>query len=119
MANPGKAVFDLEVDQGATFSQVTLFTDNATPPVPFNWTGYTAKLQVKQYRNSADTALLTLTNGSGITLTSTGYVTVDITATQTGGIPAGTYQYDLEVTQGSTVYRIWEGAFVVNGQVTV
>jgi hypothetical protein len=108
--------YEITCYQGATLTKQWTWTDGATP---LNWTGYTAKMQVRQYKNINDTALLTLTTGSGITtLTSNGKVIITITATQSGAIPAGNYYYDIELTTGTTVERVLQGKFVVVGQVT-
>ena len=103
--------------QGATLDKTFTFTQNGTA---IDWTGYTAKLTVRQYVNVNDTAVLTLqTGGSGITtLTNDGKIIIQATATQTGAITAGNYVYDLEVTSGATVYRVLQGRFTVDGQVT-
>lgn len=102
--------------QGATLDKTFTVTSNGSP---VNWTGYTGKLQVRQYVNTADTAVLTLTSGSGITpLTNDGKVIITITAAQSGAIAAGNYVYDLELTSGTTVVRLLQGRFTVDGQVT-
>jgi hypothetical protein len=83
-----------------------------------NWTGYTAKLQVKQYLN--DTSVLTLTSGSGITLGgSAGTIAVVMSSALTGAVTPGDYLYDLEVTNGTSTYRVLEGKFTFDGQVTI
>ena len=110
------ATYNMTCYQGATLDKTFTFTQDGTA---INWTGYTAKLQVRQYVNTTDTAVLTLTSGSGITpLTSDGKIIITATATQTGAITAGNYVYDLEVISGSTVYRVLQGRFTVDGQVT-
>jgi hypothetical protein len=110
------ATYNIACYQGATLDKTFTCTNNGTA---VNWTGYTAKMQVRQYVNLADAAVLTLTTGSGIaTLTSDGKVTITITAAQTGAIPQGNYVYDLELTSGATVTRLLQGRFSVDGQVT-
>jgi hypothetical protein len=69
--------------------------------------------------NTSDTAVLTLTTGSGITaLTNDGKVIITATASQTGAIAQGNYVYDLELTSGTYVVRLVQGRFTVDGQVT-
>jgi uncharacterized protein YjlB len=88
----------------------------ATDGTPVNWTGYTAKMQIKHTENSA--AVVTLTNGAGITLGgSAGTIAIAMTAAQTV-IPAGIYRYDLELTLGSQVTRLLQGKITVEGQIT-
>jgi len=110
------ATYHITCYQGATLDKsFTATNDN----VPINWTGYTGKLQVRRYINTSDTAVLTLTTGSGITAgANDGKVIFTVTAAQTGAIPAGNYVYDLELTSGSYVVRFLQGRFTVDGQVT-
>lgn len=109
------ATYNATVPCGSSWDRTFTWTIDSTA---INWTGYTARLQVKEHLNS--TAVLTLTNGSGITLGgSAGTIAVVITATQSGAITPGTYLYDLEVTTGTTVYRVLQGKLSLTGQVTV
>lgn len=109
------ATYNATIPCGATWSRTFTWSIDGTA---VNWTGYTAKLQVKEHLNS--TAVVTLTNGNGITLGgSAGTVQIDFTATQTGAVTAGQYIYDLELTSGSTVYRVLQGKATFTGQVTL
>ena len=114
MINPG--TYSITVWQGADYDKTFTVTQNGTA---LNWTGYSARMQV---RNSSDATatLLSLTNGSGITLGGTaGTIAVTITSTQSAAIPAGSYAYDLElVSSGNLVTRLLQGAFTVSGNVT-
>lgn len=88
----------------------------ATAPVDI--TGYTAKMQMRSYPDSP-TAVLTLTTADGITLDGpTGTITLHATATQTGAINQGPYDYDIEIYQGSSVTRVVQGQIEVSAQVT-
>lgn len=110
------ATYNITCYQGATLDKTFTVTQDGTA---VNWTGYTAKLQVRQYVNTADAAVLTLTTGSGITaLTNNGKIIIQATAAQTGAITQGNYVYDLELTSGSYVVRLLQGRFTVDGQVT-
>lgn len=105
----------LYCNQGSTFSKTLTWNIDG---VPVNLTGYTARMQVRSTYASA-TALVTLTNGSGITLgTTNGQITLTISAVATAAIAAGNYVYDLELTSGSTVTRLLEGQFIVSPEVT-
>lgn len=102
-------------DQGSTFSKTLVWSIDG---VPVNLTGYTARMQVRSSYTSA-TAVVTLTNGSGITLgTTNGQITLTISAIATAAIAAGNYVYDLELTSGGTVTRLLEGQFIVSPEVT-
>ena len=114
MITPG--TYNIMCYQGATLDKSFTATND---DVPINWTGYTAKMQVRQYINTTDTAVLTLTTGSGITAgANDGKVIITATATQTAAIPQGNYVYDLELTSGAYVVRFLQGRFTVDGQVT-
>jgi hypothetical protein len=107
----------VEIDQGADWFFNVTYEQPAGTPV--NITGYTAALQLRSLPQSA-TAVLSLTTGSGITITgAAGLVAVHATAVQTGAIVAGDYYYDLEITspQG-IVTRLVQGQAILNPQVT-
>jgi len=113
MINPG--TYNIVCPQGATFDRTfTIKVNNA----PLNLTSYTAAMQVRESYNSG-TALVSLTNGSGITLGGTaGTVAVVISSTASAAIAPGAYSYDLEINSGGVVTRLLEGSFVVTGNVT-
>ena len=113
MINPGN--YDLLCPQGVTFDKTFTWSNGGTA---VNLTGYTAALQVRSAYD-ADTALISLTSGSGITLGGTaGTIAVVISAAVTGAVDAGSYAWDLELYSGSTTTRLLQGAFVVSGGVT-
>lgn len=111
--------YNTVIDQGATwYLTVTYENPNSTP---INITGYTAALQLRSLPSDA-TAVLSLTTGSGITITgATGTVAVMATATQTRAIDEGNYYYDLEISSPaspSVVTRLVQGQVVVSAEVT-
>lgn len=113
MINPG--TYNITCPQGATWDKT--FTVNVGG-TPLNLTGYTAAMQVRESVGSTAT-LVSLTNGSGITLGGTaGTIGVTISSTASAAISAGSYSYDLELNSGSTITRLLEGAFNVTGNVT-
>ena len=88
----------------------------ATAPVDIS--DYTAKMQMRSFPNDP-TAVLTLTTGDGITIDGpTGTITLHATATQTGAINQGPYDYDIEIYQGDSVTRVVQGQVDVSAQVT-
>lgn len=88
----------------------------ATAPVDI--TGYTAEFQMRSTPGSVN-PVLTLTTASGITITgATGNIALHATATQTGAVNEGPYDYDLEIYQGSSVTRVVQGQIIVSAQVT-
>ena len=117
MIQPG--VLDLKMWQGATWNYELVWEDG-NPSAPVDLTGYTAKMQVRIIKPASKVILeLTSLLGGGITLGGVdGTIDLDLSAADTAEIPAGRYVYDLEMTDGSIVTRLIEGAFVVSGGVT-
>ena len=113
MINPG--TYNITCPQGATWDRTFTVTVGGTK---LNLTGYTAAMQVRESADATAT-LISLTNGSGITLGGTaGTVDVVISSSVTAGVAAGSYSYDLELNSGSTITRLLEGSFNVTGNVT-
>lgn len=110
------ATYNTTIDQGADwFINFTYENPNGTP---VNITGYTAALQIRT-SPLAKTTVLSLTNGSGITITgATGLIACQATAAQTTAITNGRYAYDLEITGSGIVTRIIQGTIEVSPQVT-
>lgn len=109
--------YDISAEQGATFNLVLTWRNPDASAIDL--TGCTAKMQVRTSKAAAD-AVLTLQTGAGITLGGTaGTLTLSASAAAMAAISAGSYLYDLEVTDaGGSVTRLVEGAFVVSGEVT-
>jgi hypothetical protein len=103
--------------QGATFSKrLTWSIDD----VPVDLTGYTAKMQAKDKHGVGCEAVINITTeNGGITLDSLGHIDLLVSATETATLYAKDYVYDIELTTGSSVYRVVEGKFIVTPEVTV
>jgi hypothetical protein len=107
--------YNIVADQGATWNwRFTVDTDGT----PWNLTGYTMAMMVKE-STAVTTAYLDLPDDGTVTLSSLGVVTITVSATKMATIPAGRWYYDLELTSpGGTVTRLLEGRFIVNAEVT-
>lgn len=114
MITPG--AFDITAYQGADYDQSFTVTQGGTA---LNWSGYSARMQVREAADATAT-LLSLTNGSGITLGGTaGTIDLAISNAQSAAIASGSYAYDLELISGSSaITRILQGSFNVVGNVT-
>jgi carbon monoxide dehydrogenase subunit G len=112
--NPG--TYNITCPQGATFDRTFTVSIGG---VAMNLSGYTAAMQVRETYDSA-TPLISLTNGSGITLGGTaGTIGVVVSSTAMEAVADGFYSYDLEITSGGGVKdRILQGKFVVTPEVT-
>ena len=104
-------------EQGATFSREITWLDSEG--VPVNLTDYTARMQVRATASSASTLISLTSSGGDIALGGTaGTITIAISATATAAVAAGCYVYDLELVDGATVYRLLQGDFTVDAEVT-
>lgn len=96
-----------EIWQGDTFEPGTITATISSTPV--NFTGYTAKMEI---RNAiSNDVVLTLQNGSGITLSSIGVITIVMTAAQTS-VLIGEYKYDLEITDTLSKKRTYTSGVI-------
>ena len=112
------AQYNIIIEQGATWRLSLTWKDSAGAPIDL--TGYTARMQVRQAYGAAD-ALLSLSNGTGITLgPSAGVITLTASATQTAAIAARNGVYDLEmVAPDGTVTRLLQGSVTISPEVTM
>ena len=110
--------FDITINQGATFELTVTWKDSTGAAI--NLTGYSARMQVRETYSSAST-VVSLTNGSGITLGgAAGTIAILISATTTAALTApfsGVYDLEL-VSAGGVVTRLLQGAATVTPEVT-
>jgi len=113
MINPAR--YNITAYQGATYDLNLTWAIGGTA---VNLTNYTAAMQVRI--NPGDTnTILSLTNGSGITLGGTvGTIAVNVPSNTMGSATAGNYVYDLELNSGSEVTRLLQGSFAIQAEVT-
>ncbi len=103
------------VTNGATGTYIS----GGLATAPVNITGYTAKMQMRSYPDNATAVLTLTTENGGITITgATGNIDLHATATQTGAINQGPYNYDIEIYSGASVTRVVQGQVEVSAQVT-
>lgn len=107
------AISNLYIDQGTDFS-VTIDVTNTDGSV-LNLANYTAASQIrKTYGSSSATVSFTTSIAAA-----SGQVTLTLTDTQTAGISAGRYVYDLNITSsGGTTTRVVEGQAIITPGVT-
>jgi hypothetical protein len=110
--------FNITINQGATFELTVTWKDSAGTAI--NLTGYSARMQVRETYSSTS-SVVSLTNGSGITLGgSAGTIAIVISATTTAALTApfsGVYDLEL-VSAGGVVTRLLQGAATVSPEVT-
>ena len=86
---------------------------------PIDVTGYSARLQARETADAA-TALVDLSNGSGITVgTTDGLFTISMSATDSAAVAAfvGVYDFEIEDSSGN-VYLVMSGKFTCLAEVT-
>lgn len=120
------AALDLEVFQGAYWSQRLEYQDSNEQPIDL--TGYTARMQVRRTVDTEGDPIIELTSSNGrITIgdpdPTDGVLLLEIAAEDTAGLPAMPFdrkwRYDLElVPAGGEVRRLTMGKFVVSLEVT-
>lgn len=106
-------VFTLYVEAGATYYREFVYTDPETDE-PFDLTGYTAEIQIRESVSSA-TAALTIEP----TITAlTGSIAIGLSATQTATLTNPKYVYALELYgDDDLVIRLAEGGVIVSPEV--
>ena len=119
-------IYNITCQAGSTFGRTLTFKypDPASSPLdptylPWNLTGYTARMQVRRTIDSS-TVLISLTTENGrITLSgASGIIELDISATDTSTITSSGV-YDLEIIgSNGIVSRILQGDFTLSPEVT-
>lgn len=107
---------DLDIDQNADYQSVT-FDWLDVNGSPMNLSGATATLTIRPRLDPTSTAILTITETSGITLGGTlGTISWVFTNAQTNTLTAGEYAYTLRiVTADSKAAQLLSGAVFVRG----
>lgn len=109
--------YNMTIYQGADWYLDIEYKDSANNPISL--TGYTAKMQFREYTNSTE-APVTLQSGSGITITAAeGKLSIHATAAQTTLLVAREYVYDLKIISSTgIVTRLIQGVAAIDDQVT-
>lgn len=106
-------VNNLYIDQGATFSAVIQVFDEDGDF--FNLTGFSVASQIrKTYTSSSVSATFT----AQVLGAANGTINLSLTHSQTAGLKAGRYVYDVEITKNEQIMRAAEGIVVVYPNVT-
>jgi len=109
-------VYDITIEQGATFAMSLTWKDSTGNPV--NLTGYTARMQVRTNYEAEDT-LVSLVSPTDIILGGAlGTIAVTIAASVTQSLQLDEAVYDLELVNGATVTRLIQGRAIISRQVT-
>ena len=111
--------YDITIEQGATFSLPISYKDSTGSVVDLvSGDGYTARMMIKE--SAGGTAIISLTNSSGITLAASGNnIVIEISATDTAAMDFDNAVYDLEIVSGTEVTRVLEGKVKLSREITV
>jgi hypothetical protein len=108
--------YDITIEQGAGFELPVTFRPGG---VLADWTGCTARMQVRPKLGSS-TKLVELTTGNtGINLEVDGHLTLLMPAMDTAALKFDRAVYDLEIVPtGAEPYRLLEGIVFLSREVT-
>jgi hypothetical protein len=111
-------IYDLIIDQGATFERSITLLNTAKKPVSL--AGYTARMYVRDgYSNPVVYLTLTTENGRISIKPTLGRVDLYISAGDTANMISDKYVYDLELVDSSDEpSRVLQGSFTVRAEVT-
>ena len=115
--------YNITCEQGSTFSRLITVEypdpDDETVMLPWDFTGYTARMQIRRTIDSATPMIELTTENGGIEFTDedAGQLTVTMTAEETAGLEISGV-YDLELISGSIVSKLIKGTFTLLLEVT-
>lgn len=110
--------YDFTLEQGATFSRDIVYKDANGAIV--NLTGYSARMQIRVFKDSSAALLSATTQNGKITVDgAAGKISVVIAPSDTNALDFDKAVYDLEIESASgTVVRLLEGIVSFSKQVT-
>jgi hypothetical protein len=112
------STYNLDISQGETYS-IRLNAKDSTG-TRINLSGYTARGVIKyRYGNTGylldlDPDVVSGTNGNAL---ASGFIDINLIPSQTSSLPVGQFVYDVEISGGTTVFRVVQGKAVVNPEV--
>jgi hypothetical protein len=106
------AKYNIEIEQGATFSRTIVVTENSSPK---NLTGYTGKAQVRKTHGGDLIADFQVTISDAVN----GEITWEMPSATTAQLQERKGVYDLEINDGAAVItRLLKGDVVITPEVT-
>lgn len=111
------AIYNFTIEQGATFQRDFVYQDAQNNPI--NLTGYSARMQVRQKKDSDQIFIdATTQNGKLVVTPLTGKVSLNLSASETSALKFESAVYDLELEANGVVTRLLEGTINLSKQVT-
>lgn len=116
--------YNITCEQGSTFSRVITVEypdpDDASTMLPFDFTGYTGRMQIRRTIESSTFMIELTTANGGVAYTdaASGELTISMTAVQTAALTTSGV-YDLEIINSTgEVSKLIKGAFTLLPEVT-
>lgn len=115
--------YNITCEQGSTFTRIITVEypdpDDPTAFLPWDFTGYTARMQIRRTIESATPMIELTTENGGIAFTDeeNGQLTVFMTDEQTAALETSGV-YDLEIINGGEVSKLIKGTFTLLLEVT-
>ena len=110
-------IYDITIEQGATFQMSLTWNDNTGSPI--NLSGYSARMQVRTSYEAEETLVSLTSLGGDIVLGGAlGTIAITIAASVTETLQIDEGVYDLELVNGLTVTRLLQGKATVSREVT-
>ena len=111
------AVYNLVIEQGATFQWEITWRDESEDVIPLS--GYVARMQVRDRGTQAVILDLTIDNGRVVMDTVNNKIMLEVDASDTADLDFTSAVYDLEVeSAGGVVRRLLKGKVTLDREVT-
>lgn len=108
---------NFEIEQGETWERTVTIEDEDSGD-PWNLTGYTARMKIKDRYTGEEYEELTSVAGDIVITALTGILTITITAIATAAYTFTDAIYDLELVSGVTVTKVLKGKITLMPEVT-
>jgi hypothetical protein len=109
--------YEITLDRGTTLTRTFTVTDSND--VPVDYTGYSAKMQVRKDHAATTVIVEASTSNGRMTVNSQGVITLAIPDDVSASFPVGTAYYDILLTDpGGDTHKLLEGRFIVQPSVT-
>jgi len=109
------STYNLDITQGETYAIRVSAKDSSGTRI--NLSGYTARGVIK-YRYGNTGYLLDLDPDVVSGSLTSGFIDILLTPSQTANLPVGQFAYGIEISGGTSIYKVVKGTAVINPEVT-
>ena len=112
-------IYNFTIEQGATFTRTFKYKDSEGNPIDLvSGDGFNARMEIKD-KIGGNTISFFSTNGTGLSITNTNFITLTIDATTTSTYRFTNAVYDLEIVSPTgVVTRLLQGKIKLSKEVT-